>query len=128
MRVVRRGRAGMVIAVGPMLGRTMLAVADLDVTVLHAITVRPFDAATLADTLGRSEVVLVEPYLAGTSAAAVAAALTGRAHRLLALGVGRAEARHYGTPAEHDRAQGLDPAGIRAAVAAFLDGPTRHLG
>jgi len=121
MRVVRRGSAGTVIAVGPMLVRTLLGVADLDVTVLHALTVRPFDAATLTGTLGRPDVVLVEPYLAGTSAAVIARALADRPHRLLALGVGRAEARHYGTAAEHDHAHGLDPAGIRAAVTSLLE-------
>ena len=47
-------------------------------------------------------------------------ALRDRPHRVLGLGVGRAELRRYGTLPEHDRAHGLDPAGIRAAITAFL--------
>jgi len=65
--------------------------------------------------------VLVEPYLAGTSVALVSAALAGRAHRLLSLGVPRAELRRYGTPADHAAAYGLDAAGIRRSVAEFLE-------
>ena len=65
MAVLRRGRRGTVVAVGPMADRTLAATADLDVTVLYATTVRPFDAATLRATLDVPDVVLVEPYLRG---------------------------------------------------------------
>jgi transketolase len=65
-------------------------------------------------------VVLVEPYLAGTSSHAVTSALTSRPHRLLSLGVPRTELRQYGTPADHASAYGLDVAGIRRSVTGFL--------
>jgi transketolase len=64
--------------------------------------------------------VLVEPYLAGTSAAEVSVALADRPHRLLSLGVPNAEFRHYGRPAEHRAAHGLDAAGIRASLERFV--------
>jgi transketolase len=97
------------------------AVADLDVTVAYATTVRPFDASGLrALEAGTGAVVLVEPYLAGTSSHAVASALTSRPHRLLSLGVPRRELRQYGTPADHASAHGLDAAGIRRSVTGFL--------
>ena len=92
-------------------------------TVLNANTVRPFDHRTLAAVAGSGEVVLVEPYLAGTSAHEVAVALQSVPHRLLALGVGRAELRRYGSAEQHIAAHGLDAAGIRAAVDRFLDLP-----
>ena len=64
--------------------------------------------------------VLVEPWLAGTSARVVADALRDVPHRLLSLGVGARELRRYGTPADHVRAHGLDAAGIRRSLDGFL--------
>lgn len=121
LQMVRSGRRGVVVAVGPMLSPVLSAVGDLDVTVAYATTVRPFDASgLLASEAGSGAVVLVEPYLAGTSAFAVSAALASRPHRLLSLGVPRTELRRYGTPADHAAAHGLDAAGIRRSVTGFL--------
>jgi transketolase len=120
--VLSLGAAGTVIAVGPLADEVVEATLGLDVTVLYAATIRPFDGATLRDTLRTPDVVLVEPYLAGTSAAEVGRALTGIRHRVLGLGVGRAELRRYGTPAEHERAHGLDAASLRASIIGFLGG------
>jgi transketolase len=118
--VVRRGTGATVVALGPVLDAVLAATADRDVTVLYSGTVRPFDAAGLRAVLGTPEVVLVEPWLAGTSANEVAAALRDVPHRLLALGVARTELRRYGTPEDHVAAHGLDAAGIRASLDAFL--------
>jgi transketolase len=120
LHVVRRGSGATVVALGPVLDEVLEATADRDVTVLYAHTVRPFDASTLRAVLTRPDVVLVEPWLAGTSARSVADALVDVPHRLLALGTRRIELRHYGSPAEHQRAHGLDAAGIRRSVDAFL--------
>jgi transketolase len=124
LQVVRRGRRAVVVAVGPMLSPVLDAVSDLDVTVAYTTTVRPFDEEGLrALALGSGVVVLVEPYLAGTSSFAASAALTGRAHRLLSLGVGRTELRRYGTPDYHAALHGLDAVGIRRSVTDFLGSP-----
>ncbi len=120
MSVLRHGNAGTVVAVGPMADRVLAATAHRDLTVLYAATVRPFDAGTLRATLTEPDVVIVEPYLAGTSTGPVAQALRGVRHRLLALGVGRAELRRYGTITEHDAAHGLDVAGLRHSIDNFL--------
>jgi transketolase len=72
---------------------------------------------------GGGDVVLVEPYLAGTSAAAVATALADRPHRLLSLGVANVELRRYGSGREHRAAHGLDAAGIRRSLTGWLDRP-----
>ena len=117
---VRRGSGATVLAVGPMLDPVLAAVEALDVSVLYANTVRPFDAAALRAVLGTPDVVLVEPYLAGTSARCVNDALVDVPHRLLSLGAGRQELRRYGTPEEHSAAHELDVAGIRRSVRAFL--------
>jgi transketolase len=118
--VLRTGRSGTVIAVGPTADAVLAATTGLDVTVLYAATVRPFDTATLRATLGTPDVVVVEPYLAGTTVPFVAEALSDIPHRVIGLGVGRDELRHYGTPAEHAAARGLDAASLRARIDAFL--------
>jgi transketolase len=121
LQVVRRGSPGApaVVAVGPLLDAVLEALAGLDATVAWTGTARPFDAAGLR-ALAARDVVLVEPYLAGTSSRVAADALTGLPHRLLALGVGRVELHRYGTPADHDRWHGLDAAGLRASITSFL--------
>jgi len=121
LEVVRSGRRAVVVVVGPMLDPVLDAVGEEDVTVAYTTTVRPFDAGTLSLLAAASgSVVLVEPYLAGTSAFAVSSALASRPHRLLSLGVQRTELRRYGTPGDHAAWQGLDAAGIRRSVTRFL--------
>jgi transketolase len=123
--VVREGCAGVVLAVGPMLDAVLAATEGRDVTVLYAATVRPFDAVTLRAAVARADapdVVLVEPYLAGTSAAAATEVLADRAHRVLALGTRQQELRRYGTWPEHVAAHGLDAAGLRGRIDGFLRG------
>lgn len=120
MTALRRGAQGTVVAVGPTLDDVLAATEGWDVTVLYASTVRPFDARTLVDTLGFADVVVVEPYLEGTSADVVSDALRHRPHRLLCLGVPHAELRAYGSPREHQVAHALDAAGIRRSIADFL--------
>ncbi|MET7311331.1 transketolase C-terminal domain-containing protein [Streptomyces sp. NPDC005571] len=121
---VREGSQGVVIAVGPMLDNVLAATDGLDVTVLYATTVRPFDAAGLRRAVGAREtadVVIVEPYLSGTSTGAVNDALADLPHRVLGLGVGRAELRRYGQMDEQLAAHGLDPRGLRARIGGFLN-------
>ncbi len=123
LQVVRRGHGALVVAVGPLLSTVLEAVEDLDVTVAYATTVRPLDVVglrELVDTGASDALVLAEPYLAGTSAYCVAEGLTGRAFRLLSLGVRREELRRYGTAADHARWRGLDAAGIRGSVTDFV--------
>jgi len=119
--VLRRGSAGtpLVLAVGPSLSETLAATVDLDLTVAYTATPRPLDADALRALALGTDVVLVEPYLAGTSAGEVAGILSDRPHRFLSLGVPLGELRRYGTPAEHRAAHGLDAKGIRLSLARF---------
>ncbi|MEO6089576.1 MAG: transketolase [Umezawaea sp.] len=118
--VVRRGRLGVVVAVGPMLDPVLEATDGTDVTVLYAATVRPFDAEGLRRAVhaaDRADVLLVEPYLEGTSTRLVTEALADLPARVRSLGVQReAELRAYGTAEDHDSAHDLDVLGIAAAV------------
>ena len=124
IRIMRRGRRGVVLAIGPMLDRVLAATAGLDVTVAYAATVRPLDGRGLREAVlatDRADVVLVEPYLSGTSAYLVDAALEDLPHRVRSLGVSReAELRMYGDMTDHDAAHGLDEHSIAASVGAFL--------
>ncbi|MFE4693916.1 transketolase family protein [Streptomyces sp. NPDC056749] len=120
---VRRGTGGVVIAVGPMLDDVLEATEGLDTTVLYATTVRPFDAAGLRRAVGAhgtADVVIVEPFLAGTSTTVANDALTDLPHRVLGLGVGRSELRRYGQMPEHLMAHGLDPHSLRQRITGFL--------
>jgi len=126
LEVVRRGSRAVVVAVGPMLDRVLEAVADLHVTVLYCTTVAPFDAATLrAEALGGAaglgaSVILVEPYYEGTLVPEVVAALRPQPVRVEAIGVPHRILSRYGTTREHDAELGLDAAGIRARIEAYL--------
>lgn len=122
LHVLRRGGRGVVLAVGPTLRPVLAATADMDVTVLYTATARPFDGAGLRAALpGSPDVVLVEPYLAGTSAHLVGDALGDIPHRVLSLGVRRdRELRAYGAADDHEAAHGLDAAGIGLSVRRFL--------
>ncbi|RYJ21048.1 transketolase, C-terminal section [Streptomyces sp. L-9-10] len=123
---VREGRAGVVVAVGPMLDNVLAATEGLDTTVLYATTVRPFDGAALRRAVAggdAADVVLVEPYLAGTSTAAANDALAETPHRVLGLGVARRELRRYGQLEEHLAGQGLDARSLRERISGFLTRP-----
>ncbi|WP_328471624.1 transketolase family protein [Streptomyces sp. NBC_00448] len=122
-QVMREGRAGVVLAVGPMLDAVLEATSGRDVTVLYASTVRPFDASTVREAVARAaapDLVLVEPYLAGTSADFASRALADVPHRVLSLGTRREELRRYGSPRDHIAAHGLDAAGLRERIDGFL--------
>jgi transketolase len=115
---LRRGSAASptVLAVGPTADATLEAVADLDATVLYTATVVPFDERGLRARVVGDELILIEPYLSGTSTGRVARALSDRPMRIRSHGVEDPEMRRYGTPADHRRLHRLDRAGIREFV------------
>lgn len=104
-----------------MLQPVLSATEDLDATILYTATPRPLDADRLRELVTGTDVVLVEPYLEGTSAAAVTAALVDRPIRLLSIGVPMVELRRYGTRQDHDRAYRLDAAGLRPRLKDFIN-------
>jgi transketolase len=109
-----------VVAVGPTLDPVLKATDGLDLTVLYAPAIRPFDADTLKK-YGPKNVVLVEPYLAGTSSASISSSLINHPHRLLSLGVKNRDLRKYGESREHAEAHGLDAVGLRKSISEFYD-------
>lgn len=122
--LLKHGSDGVVLAVGPVLDAVLEATEHANVTVLYASTIRPFPAAALraaaSSASAAPDVLLVEPYLRGTSAHQVSEALADVPHRLRSVGVRReSELRLYGSPTDHEAAHGLDAAGISAALKEF---------
>ncbi|MBY4126995.1 transketolase [Rhodococcus fascians] len=120
MTVLQQGISGTVISVGPMMDRVLAAARGRDVTVLHSSTVRPFDGTTLRATLTAPDIMIVEPYLAGTSVPQIDRAVADIRHRVMGLGVEPGERRKYGTVAQHDRANGLDIDGLSRSMDYFF--------
>lgn len=123
LHVEREGRDGVVVAVGPMLERTLAAVAPMDVTVLYATTIAPFDAVTLQRAVGNAapNVILVEPYYEGGLVPDVAQALQATPSRIQTIGVPRQVLDNYGAASQHDEALGLTTTGIRQRISDFLE-------
>lgn len=122
-RHLKVGTQGVIIVVGPLADAALAALHDVDVTVLYASTVRPFDHRTLrAEVLrqANARIVLVEPYLQGTSLSQVSRTFEDTPHRAIGLGVAQEELRSYGRAEQHAIAHGLDSGGIRRRVLTFL--------
>ncbi|MBF4176491.1 MULTISPECIES: transketolase family protein [Enterobacteriaceae] len=117
--VLRTGHQGTVIAVGPVTDRVLEATEDLDITVLYAPVISPFDSVTLRNTLSVPDIAIVEPYLEGTTAHTISESLSDVSHRILSIGVKRQELRQFGTPEEHIQAHGLDTHGLRERLSRF---------
>ena len=115
---MRRGSdaASTVLAVGPMLDDVMAATEGLDMTVLYTSVPSPIDQRTLSASVIGNHIVVVEPYLAGTSVGRVAGALSDRPMMIDAIGIRDPELMAYGTPGELRSSHGLDAAGIRHAL------------
>jgi len=123
LHLEREGREGIVIAVGPMLDRTLGAVEGLDLTVLYATTVAPFDADALrrAVATATANVILVEPYYEGGLVHDVVQALRDVPARIETIGVPHRILDKYGPPERMDREVGLTVDGIRARITSFLN-------
>jgi transketolase len=123
LEIVRRGARTTVLAFGPMLSRTLEATEGLDVTVAYATSVEPFDDDGLAQSVGsRPHVVVIEPWYQGTVAPVVSRSLGHLAARYDFIGVPRQFIHDYGTWAQIDADLALDVTGLRARLAALLDG------
>jgi transketolase len=126
LQVVRRGSRATVVAIGPVLTRTLAACEGLDVTVLYTASVAPFDAQGLAANVGSDPLVIaVEPYYEGTLMPALTEALRHVPSRFASVGVPRRFITTYGTLEEHDRELGMDAAGIRRRIVSVLDAAGR---
>lgn len=120
--VLKRGRRATVIAVAEQLDATLLACADLDVTVLYYTTLAPFDGATLREEYTGGGVFVSAPLYAGSLYPDIICALAGKSVRFGGAEVPLEVLRTYGTKQDKDTRLGLDAAGIAKKLRIFLDG------
>mgnify|MGYP003508763181 FL=1 len=120
LEVLQRGSSATIFAVGTTLDRVMEATKNLDVTVIYVRTPRPLNRTRLSELTTTTDIMVVEPYLRGTSSAAFTAALGKIPHRFAFLGVGPHDLHQNGSVVDHDRLHGLDVSGIRASILTFL--------
>jgi transketolase len=119
--IVRTGSDATVVAIGPMLTRTLEACEGMDVTVLYATGIRPFDTSTLLASITEVPfVIIVEPFYEGTTAPFVVDALRHVSSRVISIGVPRRFIRSYGSVEEHDAELAIDTSGIRRRIAGSL--------
>ncbi|MFN2130440.1 MAG: transketolase family protein [Anaerolineae bacterium] len=125
LHIEREGRDGVVVAVGPVLDRTLAAVEDLDLTVLYATTVAPFDEETLRNALVEAapDVILIEPYYEGGLVQDISRVVCHIPTRIEAIGVPRRVLERYGPPERLDREVGLTVDGIRTRITRLLQMP-----
>jgi transketolase len=118
LHLEREGRDGVVVAVGPVLDRVLAAVEGLDLTVLYATTVAPFDEETLRDAVAKAapDVILIEPYYEGGLVQDIVRALRDTPSRIEAIGVPRRVLERYGPPERLDQEVGLTVDGIRTRI------------
>lgn len=109
-----------IVAVGPMLERARRASKGWPRHLFYATTPHPLDLAPLAQ-LGVTDVVFIEPYLQGTTAAPLIGSADLPDVRWHCVGMRRAELRRYGSAREHDAAHDLDERGLRARLQALFE-------
>lgn len=119
--VIKRGRGGTVLAIGPLLPTVIEAVGDLDVSILYYTTLAPFDHETLAENCPNGRVLLVEPFYEGTLSYDVQRSLAGRSgYSVLAVGVPHQFLTNYGKAKDHDAFCGLTADAIRTKAVGFF--------
>ncbi len=123
--VVRPASTGSptLLVVGPLLDEALAAADGYDVGVVYAVSPHPLNRRAVRESITADDILVVEPYLEGTTAVALTAALADRPIRLRSLGVPNREFRRYGTGSDHRKAHGLDATGIRRALEDFLTAP-----
>ena len=114
-KLVRKGKALTVLAVGPMLKMVLEAAEGLDVTVLYYTTLHPFDAKTLRENAASGKLLVCEPYYEGALDYDILSALEGRV-AIGHCGMPHEFCPHYGTTAENYAAWGMTPANVRRKI------------
>ncbi len=119
--IVKKGKLGTVIAVGPLLDKVMNATKNLDVTVIYITTIRPFDSETIRKNIDGGKVLICEPYYSGAITGDIAMA-SSEPLKIDLLGVPKEFLNKYGTMEEHDEHIGFTEKDIFNRVKKLIHG------
>ena len=112
----KAGEKATVIAIGPMLDRTLEACEGLNLTISYHPQVEPYDFCNLFyPCFGK--IIVVEPFYEGT----MADSLRDISADILSIGIPRKFSTSYGTAWEHDEENGLTAPQIRERIKRFLN-------
>ncbi len=118
---IKDGADGIVIAIGPMLERTINACLNVDVTILYYTTLSPFDSELLSKEFRNNKIAIVEPFYEGTMTFDIVSALKNKSVNLLTIGVPRRFLTNYGTDLNHDILCGIDTENIKIRLEGFFN-------
>ncbi|MCX6735951.1 MAG: hypothetical protein NTZ13_02610 [Candidatus Parcubacteria bacterium] len=113
--VIKKGKSGTVIAVGPLLDKVINATKDIDVTVIYLTTLRPFDTETVQKNITGGKVFICEPYYSGAITEEIIKASKDPL-KIEFLGVPKEFLTNYGTKEEHDEHLGFTEKNILTRI------------
>jgi transketolase len=108
-----------VVCFGPICDAAMKACEDLDVSIVYYNSIVPFDAQTLINNFNEN-IIVCEPFYAGTTNHLINEALRGKKYSILNIGVPRRFLHNYGDKKQHDIHLMLDEEGIRKRITECL--------
>jgi transketolase len=118
--IIKEGKNGTIITVGPTLSMTLEATQNLDVTVVYCTTIQPFDYKSISKYLNERKIITIEPYYRGLLATKIINESNGQMRQILTLGVPHEFVRKYGTSEQHDEKFGLDVRGLNNKITDYL--------
>jgi transketolase len=104
--IIKKGKLGTVVAIGPLLDKVMNATKNLDVTVIYLTTIRPFDTETVKKNIAGNKILICEPYYSGAITEDVLKS-SDKPLKIDFLGVPRKFLTNYGTAEEFDEKIGF---------------------
>lgn len=118
--ILKIGKKGTIITVGPTLTETLEATRNLDVTVIYCTTIQPFDYKGISSYLNDRKIITIEPYYRGLLASKIINESDGQMRQILTLGVPHEFIRKYGTAEQHDGKFGLNAHSLNKIITNYL--------
>lgn len=100
--IIKKGRRGTVIAVGPLLDKVIKATKNLDLTIIYLTTLRPFDSVGVKKNISGNRVLICEPYYSGAITSNIINS-SSQPLKIDLLGVPKEFLTNYGKTEDHDK-------------------------